>query len=160
MYYPMVLNPNLSQENLFFHLELQGYDKQDLRSLLPNCQDEQKIQVTKIDIVDFPLVFTAYDNSFQCSSLVEFASMYLQESQLYGELYLLTYKNTLAIISLPESSISENWYDINPADIFLGHTFQGNIYLEYFWEKFPEETFKKLEVELCYLQQNFANKTA
>ena len=102
MYYPMVLNPNLSQENLFFHLELQGYDKQDLRSLLPNCQDEQKIKVTKIDIVDFPLVFTAYDNSFQCSSLVEFASMYLSEEQLYGELYLLTYKNTLAIISLPE----------------------------------------------------------
>lgn len=156
MYYPMVLNSSLSQENLFFHLELQGYEKEDLCLLLPNCSNEDEIEITKIDVLDFPLVFTIYGNRFQCSSLVEFASIYLSEEQLDGELYLLTYKNTLAIISLPENS----WYNIKPVKIFLGHFFQGNIYLEYFSDQFPEETLKKLEVELCYLQQNFAYKTA
>lgn len=160
MYYPMVLNPNVSQENLFFHLEQEGYDKEDLCLLLPNCFYQEELEVTKIDILDFPLVFTAYDNSFQCSSLVEFAGMYLQEQQLYGELYFISCENYFAIISLPESSISQNWYDIKPADIFLGHIFQGNIYLEYFWDRFPAETFKKLEEEICYLQQSFADKTA
>ena len=160
MYYPMVLNPNLSQKNLFSELEKQGYDKEDLFLLLPNSPCKEELEITKVDVANFPLVFIAYDNSFQCSSLAEFAGMYLQQAQLYGELYFITYKNDFAIVSLPDSSIYENWYDIRPADIFLGHIFQGNIYLEYFWEKFPEETFKKLEEEICYLQQNFADKTA